>query len=114
MSDVAHLRYHPHHTFPTHPSLTVSTTTIRIDDQLKARIAVAAERCGTTAHAFILEAVERTVEQAEQEEEFHRLADERWAKLLETGKTVAWDEAKKHIAARARGERPRKPKAKGA
>lgn len=88
----------------------MSTTTIRLEDQLKARIATAAERAGTTAHAFILEAVERTVEQAEQEEAFHRLADERWNKLLETGKTVAWEEAKSHIAARARGERPRKPK----
>lgn len=88
----------------------MSTTTIRLEDQLKARIATAAERAGTTAHAFILEAVERTVEQAEQEEAFHRLADERWNKLLETGKTVAWDEAKSYIAARARGERPRKPK----
>jgi len=55
----------------------VSTTTIRIDDTLKARLAAAAERAGTTPHAFILEAIERTVEQDEQDEAFHELANAR-------------------------------------
>ncbi|HEX6704726.1 MAG TPA: CopG family transcriptional regulator [Albitalea sp.] len=90
----------------------MSTTTIRLEDALKARVAAAAERSGTTAHAFILEAIERTVEQAELEEEFHRVADQRWAKLLDTGKTVAWDDAKRYVTARARGETPRKPAAR--
>ena len=88
----------------------MSTSTIRIEDQLKARIAAAAERAGTTTHAFILDAVEHTVEQAEQEAEFHRVANERWAKLLKSGHTVAWDDAKQYLAAKACGERPRKPK----
>lgn len=90
----------------------MSTTTIRIEDTLKARIAAAADRAGTTTHAFILEAIERTVEQVEQEEEFHQLANARWTKLMETGKTVSWDEAKDYVAARARGERPAKPTAR--
>jgi predicted transcriptional regulator len=90
----------------------VSTTTIRLDEELKARISGAAERAGTTTHAFILDAIERTVEQVEQEEEFHQLADARWARLLGSGETVQWDEAKKYVSARARGERPRKPRAK--
>jgi predicted transcriptional regulator len=90
----------------------VSTTTIRIDDTLKARLSAAAESAGTTTHAFILEAIERTVEQAEQEREFHELADARWTRLLETGKTVSWDEAKSYVAARVRGERPSKPTAR--
>lgn len=88
----------------------MSTTTIRIDEELKARIAAAAEQTGITAHAFIVEAVERTVEQAEQEAELYRVADERWKKLLGNGKTVAWKDAKQYITARGRGEGPRKPK----
>lgn len=90
----------------------MSTTTIRIEDTLKVRISAAAEHAGTTTHAFILEAIERTVEQVEQENEFHELADTRWARLLETGKTVSWDEAKNYVVARARGERPSKPTAR--
>jgi predicted transcriptional regulator len=88
------------------------TTTIRIDDDLKARIAAAAERAGKTAHAFILDAIARTVERVELDEAFHRVADERWAEILATGKTVPWDEAKIWLEARSRGKRPRKPVAR--
>jgi predicted transcriptional regulator len=90
----------------------MTTTTIRIEDDLKARVAAAAERAGKTAHAFILDAITQTVEQTELDAEFHRLADERWAKILATGKTVPWDDAKAWIEARTRGERPRKPVAR--
>jgi len=88
------------------------TTTIRIDDDLKARVAVAAVSVGKTAHAFILDAIALTVEQAELDEVFHRVADERWAKILASGKTVPWDDAKSWLEARSRGERPRKPVAR--
>ena len=90
----------------------MSTTTIRIEDDLKARVAAAAERAGKTSHAFILDAIAQTVEQAELDDEFHRVADERWAKVLATGKTVPWDEAKAYLQARSRGERKRKPVAR--
>jgi predicted transcriptional regulator len=90
----------------------MTTTTIRIEDELKARVAAAAERAGQTAHAFILDAIAQTVERAELDEEFHRVADSRWAKILATGKTVPWDDAKAWLEARSRGEPPRKPVAR--
>jgi len=90
----------------------MSTTTIRIEDDLKARIAAAAERAGKSSHGFILDAIAETVEQAELDQEFHRIADERWAKVLATGKSVPWDDAKAYLEARARGERPRRPTAR--
>jgi predicted transcriptional regulator len=90
----------------------MATTTIRIDDKLKTRVAAAAERTGKTAHAFILDAIAQTVEHVEQDDEFHSLTDERWAKVLAKGKTVPWDEAKAYLAARARGEGLVKPAAR--
>jgi predicted transcriptional regulator len=90
----------------------MTTTTIRIDDDLKARVAAAAERAGKTSHAFILDAITQTVEQVELDEAFHRVADERWAKVLSTGRTVAWDDAKTWLEARSRGEHPRRPMAR--
>ena len=90
----------------------MTTTTIRIEEDLKGRVAAAAERAGKSAHAFILDAIAQTVEQVELDEEFHRVADERWAKVLIIGKTVPWDDAKAYLEARARGERPRKPVAR--
>jgi predicted transcriptional regulator len=92
----------------------MSTTTIRIEEDLKARVAAAAQLAGTTAHAFILDAIAQTVEQVEVDAEFHRLADERWAKVLATGKTVPWDDAKAYLEARARGDKVRKPAARNA
>ena len=35
----------------------MTTITIRLEDDLKARVATAAEREGKTAHAFILDAI---------------------------------------------------------
>jgi predicted transcriptional regulator len=88
------------------------TTTIRIEDGLKERLAAAAQRAGKTSHAFILDAIALVVEQVEQDDHFHRIADARWTKLLSTGKTVPWSDAKAYLEARARGERVRKPAAR--
>jgi predicted transcriptional regulator len=90
----------------------MTTTTIRLEDELKARVAVAAEREGKTAHAFILDAIAQTVEQAELDEEFQRVAEERWMKVLDTGKTVPWQDAKAYLKTRALGGRARKPAAR--
>jgi len=88
------------------------TTTIRLEDDLKARVAAAAQRAGQTAHAFILDAIAQTVEQAEVDAAFDTLADERWTRLLQSGQTVGWGDAKAYLVARARGERVRKPAAR--
>ena len=90
----------------------MSTTTIRIETGLKARVAAAAELAGKTAHAFILDAIAQTVEQVEADNAFHHTADQRWAKILATGKTVPWEETRAYLLARSRGERPRKPAAR--
>ncbi|MFT3859319.1 MAG: CopG family transcriptional regulator [Aquabacterium sp.] len=90
----------------------MSNTTVCIEDNMTARIAAAAERAGTTVQALILGAIEQAVEQAEQEALIHEVADARLPRLLATGKTVAWGEAKSYVAARARGEHPDKPKAR--
>jgi predicted transcriptional regulator len=89
----------------------MSTTTIRLEDEMKSRINAAAAQVGKTAHAFILDALAQKVEQVEQDNAFHAVADERWARIRATGKTVAWDDAKAYLAARATGEKPRKPAA---
>jgi predicted transcriptional regulator len=88
------------------------TTTIRIDDALKARLAAAAARSGKTPHGFILDAIAATVAEAEQADAFHRLAEIRWASLLASGESVPWDAAKTWLEARARGDTPSHPRAR--
>lgn len=87
----------------------MSTTTIRLEDDLKTRVAAAAQRAGKTSHAFILEAIAQTVDQSEQDEAMHAVADARWATLLQDGKSVPWDAAKAYLEARARGDKPKRP-----
>jgi len=90
----------------------MSTTTIRIEDELKARVAAVAGLSGKTTHAFIVDAIAQTVEQMEQDNAFHALADQRWDVILATGKTVPWEAARTYLQARANGESPRKPAAR--
>jgi predicted transcriptional regulator len=90
----------------------MTTTTIRMDDALKARIAAAAERIGKSSHAFILDSLSETVDRIETDEELHRIADARWTALKETGKSVAWTDAKKYLEARASGKKARRPVAR--
>lgn len=88
------------------------STTIRMDDQLKSRVTTAAKRNGQTPHAFILDAIAQTVERAELDNDFHTVADQRWAKILANGKTVSWDDARTYLESRAQGQPARKPTAR--
>ncbi len=90
----------------------MQTTTIRLDDTLKQRIASAALQAGKSAHAFILDAIAQTVEKVEQDSAFNDLADERWTAILATGQTVSWDDTKTYLVAKSRGENPDKPLAR--
>lgn len=91
----------------------MSTTTIRLDDDLKERVAAAAQREGRSPHAFILEAIARSVDQAELEAAFDQVADARWDRLLATGEVVDWDQAKVWMTQRAQGEATRRPATTG-
>ena len=88
------------------------TTTIRLEDELKARINAAAAQAGKTAHAFILDSLAQTVEQVELDKAFHAVAEERWARIRATGQTVDWNDAKAYMVDNAQGKRPRKPSAR--
>lgn len=55
----------------------MSTTTIRIDEELMTHHASAAARARKSPQAFILDALAETVERSEIDETLHRIADER-------------------------------------
>lgn len=90
----------------------MQTTTIRLDDTMKERIAAAADHAGKSAHAFILDAISQTVEQVEIDSEFNAIADERWKGILASGKTVSWEDAKAYLTAKSRGESQNRPLAR--
>ena len=87
----------------------MSTTTIRLPDELKARVAVAAKHAGTTAHAFILEAIAEKAEQAERRADFDAVAEARYAQHAATGKTIPWQDMRAYLEARIDGKAVKRP-----
>jgi predicted transcriptional regulator len=90
----------------------MSTTTIRLPDQLKARVAAAAKRAGTTTHGFILEAIAEKADDDERRGDFHEVAEKRYAGLLASGKAIPWSEMRTYLENRLAGKKPRRPTAR--
>ena len=76
----------------------MSTTTIRLPDELKARIAIAAERAGKTTHSFILEAIAEKAELEELRADFDAEADARFANIVSSGETIPWSEMRQYLS----------------
>mgnify|MGYP003401936553 FL=1 len=90
----------------------MSTTTIRLPEELKARIAAAAKRAGTTAHSFILEAIAEKAELEERRANFDQVAEERFARVVATGKTIPWNEMRGYLEDRLAGKPAKRPAAR--
>ncbi|MGN6707282.1 MAG: ribbon-helix-helix protein, CopG family [Rhodanobacter sp.] len=90
----------------------MSTTTIRLPDELKARVAEAAKQAGTTSHNFILEAIAEKTDLAAQRADFHAMADQRYAEFLETGMSIPWEEARAYLKSRLAGKAVKRPLAR--
>jgi predicted transcriptional regulator len=88
------------------------TTTIRLPEELKARLARLAELEGTTTHSLILDAIAEKTAALEQRQSFHAEAEARYARVLETGKAITWDDMEAYLDARVAGKRPPRPTAK--
>lgn len=90
----------------------MSTTTIRLPAELKARVAEAAKQAGTTSHNFILEAIAEKTNLAASQAEFHAVADQRYAEFLESGKSIPWEEARAWLKGRVAGQAMKRPRAR--
>jgi predicted transcriptional regulator len=87
----------------------MSTTTIRIPDDLKRRIAEAAERTGKTTHSLILEAIAEKADAEDRRRDFDEEAEKRFAEIVASGRTIPWGEMRSCLEDRARGNVARHP-----
>jgi len=87
----------------------MTTTTIRLPPDLKARVAAAAKKSGQSAHSFIVEAIAEKAEDAERHNEFHELADRRLEAIAAQGKAIPWSEMRSYLEQRVAGKKPRRP-----
>lgn len=87
----------------------MSTTTIRLPEHLKARIAKAARRAGTSSHNFILQAIAEKAEQEERRNDFNAEAERRYVSIAATGETLAWNDVRSYLERRISGKRATRP-----
>ena len=90
----------------------MSTTTIRLPKELKASIAAAAQRAGTTAHGFILEAIVEKADRAARSADFLDTAEKRYASIAASGKTIPWKKMRGYLEDRMAGKTPVRPAAR--
>jgi len=90
----------------------MSTTTIRLPEDLKARVAAAAERAGTTSHSFILDAIAEKADQEERRGDFNEVAEKRYAQIIASGKTIPWAEMRGYLEDRLAGKAAKRPVAR--
>ena len=90
----------------------MSTTTLRLPDELRARIAKLAAKSGQTAHGVMLEAIAQKVEEEELRASFYGEADNRFSEMMEAGVGVPWHDMRAYLKTRASGKKARAPKAR--
>jgi predicted transcriptional regulator len=90
----------------------MSTTTVRMPEELKARIAAAAKRTGRTPHSLILEAIAEKADSEERRSDFDEVAEQRYAQIVASGKTIPWDRMRSHLENRLAGKPARRPAAR--
>lgn len=90
----------------------MSTTTIRLPEDLKTRVAAAAKRAGTSTHGFILEAIAEKARQDELRADFDAVAEDRYARIASSGETIPWEEMRGYLEERLAGKVVERPQAR--
>ena len=88
------------------------TTTIRLPEDLKSRIAQAAERKGTSAHAFMLDTLADRVEEDERRQGFIDTAELRFREIAASGMTIPWTEMRTYLENRVIDKATSRPMAR--
>jgi len=90
----------------------MSTTTIRLPEDLKSRVTAAAKRVGTSTHSFMLDAIAKKTEQEERRADFDADAEARYARIATSGKTIPWQEMRGYLEERISGHAATPPLAR--
>lgn len=81
----------------------MATTSLKLPDELKARVAKLAESTGKTSHAFMVEAIATETERAEEDRAFMARALEAKKHYDETGIGYDVDEVHAYLRAKIQG-----------
>lgn len=87
-----------------------SPTTLKVPDELRARLAAQAEAEGKSAHAYMLEALKEKADRADRRREYLEAGDDALREYERTGIAYAMEDVEKYILGVAAGTKPRRPK----
>jgi predicted transcriptional regulator len=87
----------------------MSTTTLRLPDELKSELGRLAEAEGTSSHALMIEMLAEGARVRRARAEFHAEAQRRLRQMARTGQYLELDDLRSYALARARGEEPAPP-----
>ena len=90
----------------------MSTTSLKLPDELKQRAIAAAEKMGVSPHAFMIHAIDQAATAAERRASFASDAQAAREQMLATGKGYDANEVHAYLKARLSGDKPAKPKAR--
>ncbi len=90
----------------------MTTTSLKLPDDLKKRATHAAQQLGVSPHAFMVSAIEQAALLAEQRASF--IADAKAARdeMIETGKGLDADVVHAYLKAKVSGKKATKPRAR--
>lgn len=81
-------------------------------EHLKTRVAAAAKQSGMTPHGFMLDAIAEKTEQVERPAAFDAVAEARYARIVDSGKTISWEVTRHDLEQRDAGKSVRRPVAR--
>lgn len=87
-----------------------SSTTLKLSDELKQRIARIAEEAGQSPHAFMVEAIQAQTELAERRRKFVASALDAEREVAQFGVVYDGDEVLSYLQSRLTGQPARRPR----
>lgn len=88
----------------------MTTTSLKLPDDLKKRAANAARELGVSSHAFMVSAIEQAAHATEQRLRFIAEAKLAREEMIDTGRGLDADEVHAFLKAKVLGGKPTKPK----
>ena len=87
-----------------------ATTSLKLPDDLKEKVAALAPGVAQTPHAYMVEAIAEKVARDEKRQDFLRSAQASAAKFKKTGIAYAHKDVMRYFLEKAAGRKPSKPK----
>jgi predicted transcriptional regulator len=88
----------------------ITATTLKIPDELKARLAALADAEGKSPHAYMIEALEREARRAERRQKYLAAGDAALREYEKTGIAYAMEDVERYVVALAEGRKAPKPR----